>query len=229
MNSSWSISNPWMQGFQQRNFSKILRVENSKGSVEKLGEEKWAKERGCDATLSRRALNFPRLNRSDVSSLCLDRVMRRKECSRSLSFIPRQDGFPRGEMLFSFSPPLSLSFEKQKDRDGGNALIRFIPSSHRLWSYFPEISLLGTSSPHFFISLLTALFYLKSISLLTKPFRPTFNAIRNTFSHLWRIYSKVQSSFFSKEMLNKQTNRIWSLDYYVALYYHFDSMLTSSC
>lgn len=135
------------------------------------------------------------------------------------------------ERCSSLSPPpsLSLSFEKQKDRDGGNALIRFIPSSHRLWSYFPEISLLGTSSPHFFIPLLTALFYLKSISLLTKPFRPTFNAIRNTFSHLWRIYSKVQSSFFSKEMLNKQTNRIWSLDYYVALYYHFDSMLTSSC
>lgn len=101
---------------------------------------------------------------------------------------------------------LSLSCEKQKDRNGGNALIRFIPSSHRLWSYFPEISLLGTSSPRFFIPLLTALFYLKSISFLAKPFkplRPTFNAIRNTFSHLWRI-RKYDFSFFSKEMLNKQ-------------------------
>lgn len=73
------------------------------------------------------------------------------------------------------SPLLSLSCEKQKDRDGGNALIRFIPSSHRLWSYFPEISLLGTSSPRFFIPLLTALFYLKSISFLTKPFKSLFD------------------------------------------------------
>lgn len=125
----------------------------------------------------------------------------------SFSFVysaPRRISSRRDALLF-LPPSLSLSFEKQKDRDGGNALIRFIPSSHRLWSYFPEISLLGTSSPHFFIPLLTALFYLKSISLLTKPFRPTFNAIRNTFSHLWRIYSKVQSSFFFKRNV-KQTN-----------------------
>lgn len=126
----------------------------------------------------------------------------------SFSFVysaPRRISSRRDALLFSFFPSsFSLSCEKQKDRNGDNALIRFIPSSHRLWSYFPEISLLGTSSPRFFIPLLTALFYLKSISFLAKlfkPLRPTFNAIRNTFSHLWRIRKTI---FLERNV--KQTN-----------------------
>lgn len=37
------------------------------------GEVEAKEGGGRDATLSKRALNFPRLNRSDVSSLCPDR------------------------------------------------------------------------------------------------------------------------------------------------------------
>lgn len=155
-----------------------LFEDSSRWKLERIGwktvgrGEVEAKEGGGrDATLSRRALNFPRLNRSDVSSLCPDRDA--KNVPVLFRLVRAKTDF-----LEERCSPLFLSRARNR-RTGMGVMLWFVlsPPPIDYGRIFRRLVFLERARLVFFIPLLTALFYLKSISFLTKPFKP----LRPTF------------------------------------------------